>query len=110
MPWKTKEINSRGHSMAPLMARAWVQMDANGSAEDVGYCPSRPSQPLLVEVEDDMLDPWFATPSLCTAHFIITHYTYTYVYISIISIIYLHHKYNQIYAHIHIYMCVIVFV
>lgn len=38
------------------MARAWVQMDAQGSLDDVGYCPSRPSQPLLVEVEDDILE------------------------------------------------------
>jgi len=49
------EVNSRGHSLTPLMARAWIQMDAQGSPDDVGYCPSRPSQPLLVEVEDELL-------------------------------------------------------
>ncbi|CAJ1375173.1 unnamed protein product [Effrenium voratum] len=41
--------NSRGHSLGPLVARAWVQMDELDTGE--GYCPSRPSHPLLVEVD-----------------------------------------------------------
>lgn len=51
----TSEVNERGHSLAPLMARAWIQMDAQGTSE-ASPQPSRPSQPLLVELEDEMLD------------------------------------------------------
>ena len=36
-PWRRhgKEVNSRGHSLTPLMARAWVQMDAQGGGDRV---------------------------------------------------------------------------
>eukprot|EP00931_Biecheleriopsis_adriatica_P051062 TRINITY_DN29583_c0_g1_i2.p1 TRINITY_DN29583_c0_g1~~TRINITY_DN29583_c0_g1_i2.p1 ORF type:complete len:819 (+),score=170.65 TRINITY_DN29583_c0_g1_i2:41-2458(+) len=55
----TESITSKsGHSLAPLVARAWVQTDSNPSQE--APTPSRPSCPALVEVEDDAL------LSLCT--------------------------------------------
>ncbi|CAE7485678.1 dnaJ [Symbiodinium natans] len=44
--------NRSGHSLAPLLCRAWVQMDASASREMPG-APARPLQPILVEVEED---------------------------------------------------------
>lgn len=47
--------NSFGHSLAPLLCRAWVQMDAGSSVatSELTPTPSRPLQPILVEVEGD---------------------------------------------------------
>jgi len=47
--------NRFGHSLAPLMARAWTQRDGAGSLHEPGYSPARPSQPFLVEIDEDPL-------------------------------------------------------
>jgi len=54
-------VNSRGHSMAPLVARAWTLSAGDAFSDPTmearGYSPSSHSGPCLVELEnDDLLD------------------------------------------------------
>eukprot|EP00930_Biecheleria_cincta_P027514 TRINITY_DN19317_c0_g1_i2.p1 TRINITY_DN19317_c0_g1~~TRINITY_DN19317_c0_g1_i2.p1 ORF type:complete len:948 (+),score=158.98 TRINITY_DN19317_c0_g1_i2:256-2844(+) len=58
---KEGTCNRRGHSLAPLVARAWTlsagDVFTDPELEARGYSPSAPSGPSLVELEqDDLLD------------------------------------------------------